>query len=130
MSTDAEKFYNTLLAAHSEKGDKFFEAMKPFIVLAHIDGKNTAKKKRNSLGVYGWGGVLLFVCIFISVAVYASFRCTFGANVGENAVGEIILSGCPRPWMTAIYMIMKDWGSGIGIVGAGAGLAWSTFYKG
>lgn len=76
-------------------------------------------------GIYFWGSVLFVVCVMILTTVISTlFLCT--AEVSDS--GTILVS-CSNGWSLIAYSIMKDWGAGIGVVGAGAGLAWSTFFK-
>ena len=76
---------------------------------------------KKKIGVFIWGGTLILTLLFVVVGITLTFVfCTASEGVmtcpGNNVADTM-------------YYILKDLGTVIGVLGAGAGLAWSNFYR-
>jgi len=82
--------------------------------------------RRTNLGAKVWGFVLAVVLGYIVLSVVwilASCDAFY-----DPVIKDYILCNC-EGMPVLLYLILRDFGTGIGAVGAGVGLAWAAFYK-
>lgn len=73
------------------------------------------------LGVWGWGAV---ICAVVGFVLYGIVGVWLYCDPQSGSIE------CPNgSHINAVVTILKEFGAVIGIVGAGAGVAWSNFYK-
>ena len=94
---------------------------------AFLAGYLDRPRWKTIIGYWAWGGILTLTLFFVAAALLTvALSCGVSANSAQYFPDKI---HCRNEAAAVIYSIMRDWGSAIGIVGAGAGVAWAAFYN-